>query len=217
MNQALEVQNPEVVCTLLEELIQYERVTEEIIGNVVNWLKIRIKRLLRRQIIILQEKSFAYYKDLLYDLIMDPKRNFDAEKNQRLEQAMFLFDRKTEYIKIGTTLAFQKGRDELQRAMLLFTVRFKDSPVVQLNSLDRIAKQTSPSNVKQKSMVIGFGFTTAMRLFGLGNFQFISHYSKGPHVFNFSVVNDLDFAIADGQSNLRFLRMQPSLNFDIDL
>jgi hypothetical protein len=202
---------------LVEELVHYDGLTEEVMGNVANWFKIRIKRLLTKQIIILQEKSLEYYKDLLLDLIMDPKRNFDAEKNQLLEQAMALFDKKTDYIKIGTTLAYQKGRDELKRVMVVFSSRFKDSLVVKLNSLDRIEKQTSPSNLKEKSMVIGFGITAAFRPHGYGNFQFVSHYSQGPHVFNFSLVNDRDFAVSDGQSNVRPLRIQPSLNFDIDL
>ena len=56
-----------------------------------------------------------------------------------------------------------------------------------------------------------------MRPRGFGNLQLVSSYSHGPHVFNFSLVNDLDVAEQEGQTRIKPIRIQPSLNFDVDI
>jgi len=65
--------------------------------------------------------------------------------------------------------------------------------------------------------VAGFGITAAVRPRGFGNLQLVTSYTHGPHVFNFSLVNDLDVAEQEGQSRIKPIRIQPSLNFDVDI
>lgn len=202
---------------LVENLASYEVNVEEAMYNLGDWIRLRIKRLFTKQMIILQEKALENFKDMLLDLIMDEKRDFDEEKNKLLDEVMSWFDKKSEIIKVEKLFDSLKAREELEKVLSDFSYKFKESPVVKLNSLDKIEKQTSNSNLKEKSMVIGFGLTTALRPKGFGNFQFVSHYSKGPHVFNFSLVNDRDFAEQEGQAKVKRLRVQPSVNFDIDL
>jgi len=83
--------------------------------------------------------------------------------------------------------------------------------------MQRVEKKTSNSGLKQSGVVVGFGLTTAVRPSGFGNFQLVTSYSHGPHVFNFSLVNDRDVAEQEGQGKIKPIRIQPSLNFDIDL
>jgi hypothetical protein len=101
--------------------------------------------------------------------------------------------------------------------LIEFSEKFKESPIVKLQSLQRLEKQTSTSGLKQSGIVIGFGLTAALRPHGFGNFQLITSYTQGPHVFNFSLVNDRDIAEQEGQGKIKPFRIQPSLNFDIEL
>jgi hypothetical protein len=71
--------------------------------------------------------------------------------------------------------------------------------------------------LRTKSLVVGCGLTTAVRLRGYGNFQMLSSYAFGPHVFNFSCINDRDTLENETKHYIRPFRMQPSLNFDIRL
>ena len=185
--------------------------------ELINWLLLRIRGLLKKQLRLLKEKCLAFFEDFLLDLIMDPKKNFEAEKRILIQKAMIFFQKNSKTLESPPWKETRKNSPGMEKILVDFALEFKESPVVQLHMLDRMKKQMSPSNIKEKSLVIGFGLTVAVRPPGFGNFQFISHYSHGPHVFNLSLVNDRDAALQEGQSKVQRLRIQPSLNFEIDL
>lgn len=108
-------------------------------------------------------------------------------------------------------------KKELQRVLSEVAEKFKDSAVSKLISIQKTGKKTSKGKLKQSGIVTGFGITAAVRPRGFGNLQVITSYSQGPHVFNFSLVNDLDVAEQEGQTRIKPIRIQPSLNFDIDV
>jgi hypothetical protein len=181
------------------------------------WLVLRIQHLFKKQVKILEKKCLAFYEDKLLDLMLDLKGDFQAEKNLLHQRAMLFFQKNIKHLDIPPWTESRNGTARMEKILVDFAVQFKESPVVQLHMHDRLKKQMRPSNLKEKSLVIGFGLTAALRPPGFGNFQFISHYSHGPHVFNLSLVNDRDAALQEGQSKVQRLRIQPSLNFEIDL
>lgn len=108
-------------------------------------------------------------------------------------------------------------KKELQQVLGEVTEKFKDSAVSKLISIQKTSKKTSKGKFKQSGVIVGFGVTAAVRPRGFGNLQLVTSYSQGPHVFNFSLVNDLDVAEQEGQTRIKPIRIQPSLNFDVDI
>mmetsp|Transcript_53727 Transcript_53727/g.127047 ORF Transcript_53727/g.127047 Transcript_53727/m.127047 type:complete len:540 (+) Transcript_53727:1168-2787(+) len=178
----------------------------------------QIISLFTRQILNLQTQALDKFKDLLLSIISDTKKDFEFEKKLVMEKINSWFEEKAEKIIVPEMqLTYQGARKELQNVLIEFAEKFKESPVVKLNSMQKVEKKTSSSGLKQSGIVIGFGLTTAVRPSGFGNFQLVTSYSHGPHVFNFSLVNDRDVAEQEGQGKIKPIRIQPSLNFDIDL
>ena len=114
-------------------------------------------------------------------------------------------------------LDFINAKKELQQVLGEVAEKFKDSTVSKLISIQKTGQKTSKGKLKQSGIVVGFGLTAAVKPRGFGNLQIITSYSQGPHVFNFSLVNDYDIAQQEGQSRIKPIRIQPSLNFDIDI
>jgi hypothetical protein len=174
--------------------------------------------LFTRQILNLQTQALDKFKDLLLSIISDTKKDFEFEKKLVMEKINSWFEEKAEKIVVPEMqLTYQGAKKELQNVLIEFAEKFKESPVVKLNSMQKVEKKTSSSGLKQSGIVIGFGLTTAVRPSGFGNFQLVTSYSHGPHVFNFSLVNDRDVAEQEGQGKIKPIRIQPSLNFDVDL
>jgi hypothetical protein len=185
--------------------------------QIAEWLVLRIKQLFKKQVVSLQEKALEFFESALLRILMAPQKNYSLEKTLLHLKVMGWFEKKSKSLDAPPFTASKKATVRMGESLREFALQFKKSPVVQLHMLDRTEKQMSPSNIKEKSLVVGFGLTAAVRPPGFGNFQFISHYSHGPHVFNFSLVNDRDAAQQEGQSQVQNVRIQPSLNFEIDL
>mmetsp|Transcript_46972 Transcript_46972/g.96046 ORF Transcript_46972/g.96046 Transcript_46972/m.96046 type:complete len:539 (+) Transcript_46972:59-1675(+) len=188
------------------------------IQELSNMVRNHIISLFTRQVLNLQTQALDKFKDALLTIISDSKKDFEFEKKVVMEKTNLWFEEKAGKIVVPEMqLTYQGAKKELQNVLIEFAEKFRESPVVKLNSMEKVEKKTSNSGLKQSGIVIGFGLTTAVRPSGFGNFQLVTSYSHGPHVFNFSLVNDRDVAEQEGQGKIKPIRIQPSLNFDIDL
>mmetsp|Transcript_8650 Transcript_8650/g.18618 ORF Transcript_8650/g.18618 Transcript_8650/m.18618 type:complete len:286 (+) Transcript_8650:702-1559(+) len=178
----------------------------------------RILFLFTKQLLNLQSQALEKFKDTLLKIASDSKKNFDSEKKLAIDTVSQWFISHAEaLVSNNNRLSYIAAQKELDNVLIEFSEKFKESPIVKLQSLQRLEKQTSTSGLKQSGIVIGFGLTAALRPHGFGNFQLITSYTQGPHVFNFSLVNDRDIAEQEGQGKIKPFRIQPSLNFDIEL
>jgi len=203
--------------SLPENLVKDKRATKKI-QELSDMVRQHIISLFTRQILNLQTQALDKFKDSLLTIITDSKKDFEFEKKIVMEKINSWFQEKAEKLIVPEMkLTFQGAKKELQNVLIEFSEKFKESPVVKLNSMQKVEKKTSSTGLKQSGIVIGFGMTTAVRPSGFGNFQLVTSYSHGPHVFNFSLVNDRDVAEQEGQGKIKPIRVQPSLNFDIDL
>jgi hypothetical protein len=185
------------------------------INNIVQQ---RILFLFTKQLLNLQSQALEKFKDNLLKIASDLKKNFDSEKKLAIESISQWFVSHAEaLVSYNSKLSYLAAQKELDNVLIEFAEKFKESPIIKLQSLQRIEKQTSTSSLKQSGIVVGFGLTAALRPHGFGNFQLITSYTQGPHVFNFSLVNDRDIAEQEGQGKIKPFRIQPSLNFDIEL
>jgi hypothetical protein len=185
------------------------------INNIVQQ---RILFLFTKQLLNLQSQALEKFKDTLLKIASDSKKNFDSEKKLAIDSVNQWFISHAEaLVSNNIRLSYIAAQKELDNVLIEFSEKFKESPIVKLQSLQRLEKQTSTSGLKQSGIVIGFGLTAALRPHGFGNFQLITSYTQGPHVFNFSLVNDRDIAEQEGQGKIKPFRIQPSLNFDIEL
>nr|UXY87459.1 GTP-binding protein [Cryptomonas sp.] len=171
-----------------------------------------------RQLLNLQSQALDKFRGMLLNVISDSKTSFETIKKLSIDNInnWFVLNAKC-LLSNSIKLSYYPAQKELNSVLLEFAEKFKDSPVVKLQSLQRLEKQTSVSGLKQSGIVIGFGLTAAFRPNGFGNFQLITSYTQGPHIFNFSLVNDKDVAEQEGQGNIKIFRIQPSLSFDIEL
>ena len=178
----------------------------------------RILFLFTKQLLNLQSQALEKFKDTLLKIASDSKKNFDSEKKLAIDSVSQWFISHAEaLVSNNIKLSYIAAQKELDNVLIEFSEKFKESPIVKLQSLQRLEKQTSTSGLKQSGIVVGFGLTAALRPHGFGNFQLITSYTQGPHVFNFSLVNDRDIAEQEGQGKIKPFRIQPSLNFDIEL
>jgi len=178
----------------------------------------RIKSLFTSQLLILQTQALDKFKDILIWQAKFSHKGFEFEKGVAILQVNDWFEAKASRISnTELRLDINGARKELQQELGIFAEMFKDSAVSKLISIQKTAKKTSKGKLKQSGVVAGFGITAAVRPRGFGNLQLVTSYSHGPHVFNFSLVNDLDVAEQEGQIRIKPIRIQPSLNFDIDI
>ena len=178
----------------------------------------RVKSLFTSQLLILQTSALNKFKDYLIWQAKHSDKAFEFEKGVAILQVTDWFESKTSEISLPQWEVFiSVAKKELQRVLSEVAEKFKDSAVSKLISIQKTGKKTSKGKLKQSGIVTGFGITAAVRPRGFGNLQVITSYSQGPHVFNFSLVNDLDVAEQEGQTRIKPIRIQPSLNFDIDV
>nr|UXY87957.1 GTP-binding protein [Cryptomonas curvata] len=183
-----------------------------------NTIQQRISYLFTKQLLNLQSQALDKFKDNLLKIASDSKKNFESEKKIAVESVnQWFISNANILLSQNINLSYIAAQKELNNVLIEFSEKFKESPIVKIQSLRRLEKQTSTSGLKQSGIVIGFGLTAAVRPNGFGNFQLITSYTQGPHVFNFSLVNDRDIAEQEGQGKIKPFRIQPSLNFDIEL
>ena len=178
----------------------------------------RITSLFTSQLLILQTQALDKFKDILVWQAKHSQKDFEFEKGIAILEVNDWFESKASKISIPEMrLDYNGAKKELQQVLGEVSEKFKDSAVSKLISIQKTNKKTSKGKLKQSGVVVGFGVTAAVRPRGFGNLQFVSSYSHGPHVFNFSLVNDLDVAEQEGQTRIKPVRIQPSLNFDVDI
>jgi hypothetical protein len=202
----------------LPENYRDEKLFVEKIQKLSDMLKQRVTSIFTKQILILQTQALDKYKDSLLKSISNTEKDYEMEKKLISENIDNWFNTSAQKIEVSEIgLTSEGAREELRSVMIEFSEKFKGSPAVKLQAMQKLEKQTTNTGLKQSGVVIGFGLTAAMRPRGYGNLQFVSSYSHGPHVLNFSLVNDRDVAEQEGQVKVKPIRIQPSLNFDIDL
>jgi hypothetical protein len=178
----------------------------------------RIISLFTSQLLILQTQALDKFKDILVWQAKNSSKDFEFDKSVAMLEVNEWFENKATKIVIPEMRLDSTGaKRELQQVLGEVTEKFKESAVAKLISVEKTSKKTSKGKLKQGGIVIGFGITTAVRPRGFGNLQLVTSYSQGPHVFNFSLVNDMDVAEQEGQTRIKPVRIQPSLNFDIDI
>ncbi|AAK39850.1 hypothetical protein (nucleomorph) [Guillardia theta] len=178
----------------------------------------KIIKLFTKQLLMLQTQALDKFKDVLIDIVSKSDNDFEIEKTKLIQKVKDWFVINSKDLRIPElNLNINNALIELEQVLTDFAQKFNDSPVYKLLSLNKINRSVKNSSFKQTGMIVGFGLTAAARLRGFGNFQLVSSYSHGPHVLNFSIVNDKDIAEQEGQSKVKTFRIQPSLNFDVDL
>ena len=178
----------------------------------------RITALYTSQLLILQTQALDKFKDILIWQAKHSNKDFEFEKGVAILQVNDWFESKASRITITEMrLDFNGAKKELQQVLVEVAEKFKDSAVSRLISIQKTGKKTSKGKLKQSGVIAGFGITAAVRPRGFGNLQIITSYSHGPHVVNFSLVNDVDIAEQEGQTRIKSIRIQPSLNFDVDI
>jgi len=178
----------------------------------------RITALYTSQLLILQTHALDKFKDILIWQAKHSNKDFEFEKGVAILQVNDWFESKASRITITEMrLDFNGAKKELQQVLVEVAEKFKDSAVSRLISIQKTGKKTSKGKLKQSGVIAGFGITAAVRPRGFGNLQIITSYSHGPHVVNFSLVNDVDIAEQEGQTRIKSIRIQPSLNFDVDI
>lgn len=195
-----------------------DRIAEENIKWLSGMMQDRIISLFTSQLLILQTQALDKFKDYLIWQAKYSNKAFEFEKGIAIIQVNEWFESKASEISVPEMrLGFSGAKKELQQVLGEVAEKFKDSAVSKLISIQKTSKKTSKGKLKQSGIVTGFGITAAVRPRGFGNLQVITSYSQGPHVFNFSLVNDLDIAEQEGQTRIKPIRIQPSLNFDIEI
>ena len=178
----------------------------------------RIISLFTSQLLILQTQALDKFKDILVWQAKNSSKEFEFDKGVAMLEVNEWFENKASKITVPEMRLDSTGaKKELQQVLSEVTEKFKESAVAKLISIEKTSKKTSKGKLKQGGIVVGFGLTAAVRPRGFGNFQLVTSYSQGPHVFNFSLVNDMDVAEQEGQTRIKPVRIQPSLNFDIDI
>jgi hypothetical protein len=177
-----------------------------------------LKKIWFFQIRMLQYKCSVIFKEKILKLFLQEPLHWDAGSTEAIKECEELFMKSGadfEIPLIKKTLYFAKS--ELKNALKDYFIELKESPAKELNALDKIEKSVNRTKSKSKQMIVGFALTTAVRLPGYGNFQLVSSYAHGPHVFNFSCINDKSTLENETKGYVKPLRIQPSLNFDIRL
>ncbi|AEA39073.1 hypothetical protein CPARA_3gp415 (nucleomorph) [Cryptomonas paramecium] len=174
--------------------------------------------LFTKQLLSLQSQSLERFKNMFIENSLLSKKSFELQKKTAIDDTNEWFISHAIPLTLGNSdLSYTFAQKELNDVLEEFSEKLRDSPTIKMRMLKNTSKQTSTGNLKQKGMIIGFGLTAAFRPSGFGNFQFITSYTRGPHVFNFSFVNDKDVAEQEGQGKVKLFKIQPSLNFDIEM
>lgn len=152
----------------------------------------------------------------------------DGDVGPLLRNAVFAFEAAASDLEVPSLSLFKKRavasmRETLQNAL----VDFPDSPAAKLLMRSKVEKRVSNRNEpkpkqksKPKSLDVGLGLVAMIRPDGFGNLQGFTGYSIGSNTITVGLHNDADApeTIAQfGGARPPFLRIQPKLNFDVEL
>lgn len=113
-------------------------------------------------------------------------------------------------------------KTDVSRALAAYGQRFASSATLQVQALQWLAEKQKAAGraAKQpRNIAISYALTGAVRTSGTGNLQSFASYATGPYSANFMLANDRDLPESAAQTGAPppTLRLQPKINFDIDL
>eukprot|EP00586_Coscinodiscus_wailesii_P010851 CAMPEP_0172513292 /NCGR_PEP_ID=MMETSP1066-20121228/251469_1 /TAXON_ID=671091 /ORGANISM="Coscinodiscus wailesii, Strain CCMP2513" /LENGTH=520 /DNA_ID=CAMNT_0013293495 /DNA_START=50 /DNA_END=1612 /DNA_ORIENTATION=+ len=182
-----------------------------------------LAELFARQVTIAEKSTLQNFNKILLRQKPGPDVTSTYDKNAAaVRAAAFAFDTSLSDLEIPS-LGLTKTEhctaitSQLNAALL----SFPDSNAAQARDLKttkaKAAKQKTPS---EKSIDVGFNLVAMVRPDGFGNLQGFAGYSLGNHGITVGVHNDADAPETISQfGGVRppFLRVQPKLNFDVEL
>lgn len=187
-------------------------------NSLANLLQTQLKSLFQKQIALLQQQGLNKFKDMLLSAVAANGSISEYDQHVAMRRIDDWFIKKAEDLVVPSLrLHYRLYRLEMQNALNETATKFRDSPTVQMQAMQKLEKLASRPPPKQRGVVVGLGLNAAIRPSGYGNLQMLANYNKGPHSMNISLVNDRDVAQQEGQSDLRLFRIQPTLHFDIDI
>eukprot|EP00173_Palmaria_palmata_P001457 Plantae.Rhodophyta-Palmaria_palmata.ctg18134.p1 GENE.Plantae.Rhodophyta-Palmaria_palmata.ctg18134~~Plantae.Rhodophyta-Palmaria_palmata.ctg18134.p1 ORF type:complete len:307 (+),score=56.71 Plantae.Rhodophyta-Palmaria_palmata.ctg18134:108-923(+) len=181
-------------------------------------LQARIRALFNKQILLLQNQSLQKFKDILLSAVSSSEPISETETQSAVLRVDEWFARKAEGLLVANMpMSFRAARLEVQNALQTFGEGFRNSPTAQLQAMQQMERQAQRAPPRQRNMEFGLALNAACRPAGFGNCQIISGYARGPHTMQFTLVNDRDAAEQEGQGQVPFFRMQPTINCNLDL
>eukprot|EP00177_Eucheuma_denticulatum_P006068 GFKZ01011066.1.p1 GENE.GFKZ01011066.1~~GFKZ01011066.1.p1 ORF type:complete len:570 (-),score=100.38 GFKZ01011066.1:1574-3172(-) len=179
-------------------------------------LQARIRALFNKQILLLQNAALQKFKDILLSNVSNTV--YESDTPAALRSVDEWFARKAEGLLVPSMrLSFRSARQEVQNALHTYGEGFANSPTAQLQAMQQMERQAQRAPPRQRNLEFGLGINAACRPGGFGNFQLITGYAQGPHTMQFTLVNDKDAAEQEGQGQVPFFRIQPTINTTIDL
>lgn len=179
-------------------------------------LQARVRALFNKQILLLQNSALQKFKDILMSNVTHPGQ--DTDTSAALRRVDEWFARKAEALLVPSMrLSFRSARQEVQNALHTYGEGFANSPTAQLQAMQQMEREAHRPPPRVRNLEFGLGLNAACRPAGFGNFQLITGYSRGPHTMQFTLVNDKDAAEQEGQGQVPFFRIQPTINTTIDL
>jgi len=110
---------------------------------------------------------------------------------------------------------------ELSQRLSMFGSRFANSATLQVQALQHLQEKAKAGKQPKgpRGVGISYGLTGAVRTAGTGNLQSFASYANGPYNANFMLANDRDLPESAASTGVAppTLRLQPKINFDVDL
>lgn len=185
-------------------------------GELQSSLQARIRSLFNKQILLLQNAALQRFKNILLDNVSNSE--YETETPVALRRVDEWFARNAEALLVPSMrLSFRSARQEVQNALQTYGESFSNSPTAQLQAMQRMERQAQRAPPRQRNIEFGLGINAACRPAGFGNFQLVTGYARGPHTMQFTLVNDKDVAEQEGQGQVPFFRIQPTINTTLDL
>ncbi|KAI0561837.1 GB1/RHD3-type guanine nucleotide-binding (G) [Gracilaria domingensis] len=179
-------------------------------------LQSRVRSLFNKQILLLQNAALQRFKKILLSKVANPM--YETETPIALRNVDEWFARHAEFLLVPSMrLSFRSARQEVQNALHTYGEGFANSPTAQLQAMQQMERQAQRAPPRQRNIEFGLGINAACRPSGFGNFQLITGYNHGPHSMQFTLVNDKDAAEQEGQGQVPFFRIQPTINTTVDL
>ncbi|CAN8074781.1 unnamed protein product [Agarophyton chilense] len=179
-------------------------------------LQSRVRSLFNKQILLLQNAALQRFKKILLSKVTNPMSGTVTSVALRTVDEWFA--RNAESLLVPSMrLSFRSARQEVQNALHTYGEGFANSPTAQLQAMQQMERQAQRAPPRQRNIEFGLGLNAACRPSGFGNFQLITGYARGPHTMQFTLVNDKDAAEQEGQGQVPFFRIQPTINTTVDL
>lgn len=179
-------------------------------------LQSRVRSLFNKQILLLQNAALQRFKKILLSKVTNPM--YERETPIALRSVDEWFARNAESLLVPSMrLSYRSARQEVQNALHTYGEGFANSPTAQLQAMQQMERQAQRAPPRQRNIEFGLGINAACRPRGFGNFQLITGYARGPHTMQFTLVNDKDAAEQEGQGQVPFFRIQPTINTTVDL